>query len=100
MHGAGVSTVSRLVYASDDLSDAAPEVVRERKGDGTVHAASLEACRRWAGARGDARVTETVYAGLNHTALLFDRDVLEDVARFAGELLDQPVRPVGGVPGA
>ena len=80
-YGSNVDSVTSVIYTKDDLSDEKPTVVMTKAGDGTVHRASLEVCKRW----DSASVKE--YPGVCHTCLLTSQNAISDFGDFVANLL-------------
>jgi len=77
MFGTGVRTISKIRYATDDLSDR-PRLEYDYLGDGTVHHDSLTACERWHA----PNVTVKAYQNVSHTGMLTHIAALEDLVRW------------------
>eukprot|EP00941_MAST-03F_sp_MAST-3F-sp1_P003602 g3602.t1 len=86
LYGSHVSTVSRVSYLTSDLSDE-PTVERDLIGDGTVHQASLEGCKRWE-SNGIHKTTVKSYFNVTHTNMLFDKEALTDFLQYTVEMLE------------
>ena len=79
-YGLGIPTPMTYVYRSN-FPDAVPSVITD-DGDNTINKPSSEICLRWQNSGYPFK--RTVFQGIDHSAIIRDKDVLETIASIVG----------------
>lgn len=88
LHGAGVATTERLVYAAGEFPGTDPSTILTGDGDGTVNLRSLTGCTRWAGQQRQP-VHHKALPGIDHMAILRDEGAAATVATLIDNINKQ-----------
>lgn len=89
LHGEGVPTVEKLVYAAGKFPDS-PKVIYGG-GDGTVNLRSARRCLEWVGKQ-KQKVYHKPYQGIDHMAILRDSDVISYVVELVQNITKKNMR--------
>jgi len=84
IHGNGVNTTERLIYAKGEFPGKDPSTILKGDGDGTVNMRSLLGCTRWDGQQ-KQKVHHHILPGLDHLAVLKNDEAAEFVASLVNE---------------
>lgn len=84
IHGNGVNTTERLVYAKGEFPGSDPSTIIKGDGDGTVNIRSLLGCTRWDGQQ-KQKVHHHILPGLDHLQTLKNDGPAEFVASLVNE---------------